>query len=176
MRRERSGIRGGDQQTKAMLPHLNVIQYRWYYIIIFTACDRFARSIRMVRVDGEIKNNNNNIIGFYDSDLHFSDFRFIKKHNINLSVSAIYHPPQLSQLIQSADGLSQVQQQQQQTQPMSISMDQFQTVTAAMPQYMENPFLTAAGTTQQQQQQPNMLQWPTAYRHAAPTIDVRINI
>lgn len=82
----------------------------------------------------------------------------------------------LLQLIQTADGLSQVQQQQQQTQqPMSISMDQFQTVTASMPQYIENPFLTAAGTTVSATQ--NMVQWPTvtAYRHAAATIDVRIH-
>lgn len=81
----------------------------------------------------------------------------------------------LLQLIQTADGLGQVQQQQQTQQPMSISMDQFQTVTASMPQYIENPFLTAAGTTVSATQ--NMVQWPTvtAYRHAAATIDVRIH-
>lgn len=56
-------------------------------------------------------------------------------------------------------------------------MDQYQTV-ASLPQYLENPFLTAAGTTVSpagtaQLPQQTMVQWPlTGYRHAAPTIDV----
>lgn len=93
-------------------------------------------------------------------------------HLVNTKMKLIHHLI-LLQLIQTADGLSQVQQQQQTQQPMSISMDQFQTVTASMPQYIENPFLTAAGTTVSATQ--NMVQWPTvtAYRHAAATIDVR---
>lgn len=53
---------------------------------------------------------------------------------------------------------------------MSISMDQFQAVSA-VPQYIDNPFLTAAGTSLPTAQ--SIVQWPpTAYRHTAPTIDV----
>lgn len=83
-----------------------------------------------------------------------------------------------SQLIQSVDGLGQVQHQAAAPpqQPMSISMDQFQTV-AAVPQYIENQFMTAAGTTASAAASSvqNLVQWqPTAYRHAAPTIDVSL--
>lgn len=49
-------------------------------------------------------------------------------------------------------------------------MDQFQAVSA-VPQYIDNPFLTAAGTSLPTAQ--SIVQWPpTAYRHTAPTIDV----